>query len=247
MELTGKGVIVAGGAGSIGRAVVEHLSRNGARVAVLDSDPEGARKFTDATVTYLRADAADEQAVAQAVAAAVATLGEIHVLVNCTGMIHSEPLITLTDPQRRRHEVPNWDAVIRSNLTATFVVSLYVAEHMVTNRIKGVIVNFSSIAAAGNPGQTAYAAAKAGVEAMTVVWARELGSLGIRVLAIAPGFVDTPSTGAALSASSLQELKRRTPLRRLATVQEIAQTVSFAIENDFVTGRTISIDGGLTL
>jgi 3-oxoacyl-[acyl-carrier protein] reductase len=247
MDVSGKGVIVAGGAGAIGQAVVANLLRRAARVAVLDSDPDGARSFSDAAIAYLHADAADEEAVAQAVPEAAALLGTIHVLVNCTGAMHSEPFITLADSEWRRHDVDAWKAVIRSNLTATFVVSSYVAEHMVLNRTKGVIVNFSSIAAGGNRGQTAYAAAKAGVEAMTVVWARELGALGIRAVAIAPGFVDTPSTHAALSAQALQDWKRRTPLHRLATTQEIAQTVLFAIENDFVTGRTINVDGGLTI
>ena len=118
---------------------------------------------------------------------------------------------------------------------------------MAANRIKGVIVNLSSVSAAGNPGQTAYSAAKAGVEAMTAVWARELGPLGIRVVAIAPGFVDTHSTHAALSEEALKEWKRRTPLGRLGTAQEIASTVLFVLENDFISGCTIRVDGGLVI
>jgi len=110
-----------------------------------------------------------------------------------------------------------------------------------------VIVNFSSIAASGNPGQSAYAAAKAGIEAMTTVWARELGPLGIRAVAIAPGFVATPSTDAAMNPDALADLKRRTPLLRLARPAEITSAVLFAIENDFLTGTTIAVDGGLVL
>jgi len=247
IELAGKGVVVAGGAGSIGRSVIGMLRERGARLAVIDKDPDGAHRVDDAEIAYLQADAADDGAVAGAVGGAVARLGKIHALVNCTGVIHSEPLVSLMNPARRRHAVESWDAVIRSNLTATFMLAAHVAEHMATNRIKGVIVNFSSVAAAGNPGQTAYAAAKAGIEAMTAVWARELGPLGIRVVAIAPGFVDTPSTHAALSDALIKEWGQRTPLRRLATADEIAHGVVFAIENSFVTGRTIHIDGGLSV
>jgi 3-oxoacyl-[acyl-carrier protein] reductase len=150
-------------------------------------------------------------------------------------------------PDRRRHRIETWESTIRSNLTATFVLTSHVAEHMAANRTKGVIVNISSISASGNPGQTAYSAAKAGVEAMTSVWARELGPLGIRSVAIAPGFVATPSTDAAMSADALAELRRRTPLLRLGKPEEIAAAVAFAIDNDFLTGTTIAVDGGLVL
>jgi 3-oxoacyl-[acyl-carrier protein] reductase len=162
-------------------------------------------------------------------------------------LIHSEPLLNLMDTATKRHRIQTWEATIRSNLTATFVTTSVIAEHMALSRTKGVIVNFSSIAASGNPGQTAYAAAKAGVEAMTGVWARELGPLGIRAVAIAPGFVLTESTKAAMSDDALAELKRRTPILRLGKPAEIASAVLFAIENDFVTGTTIAVDGGLVL
>lgn len=151
------------------------------------------------------------------------------------------------DPQQRRHRISTWDATIRSNLTVTFVLGAHVAESMASTRTKGVIINFSSIAAAGNPGQSAYSAAKAGIEAMTTVWARELGPLGIRAVTIAPGFVATASTDAAMSESALSEIKRRTPLLRLAKAQEIASAVDFAIANDFLTGTTIAVNGGLVL
>ncbi|MEA2786566.1 MAG: Enoyl-(Acyl carrier protein) reductase, partial [Candidatus Eremiobacteraeota bacterium] len=97
MEVAGKGVLLAGGAGAIGQAVTANLLRRSARIAVLDSDPDGARHFSDAAIAYFHADGADEQAVAQAVPAAVAALGTIHVLVNCMGAMHSEPLIKLAD------------------------------------------------------------------------------------------------------------------------------------------------------
>lgn len=196
---------------------------------------------------YVTADTGDDASVGVAVAAVVSDFHRIDALINCAGKIHSEPLINLFGKEQRRHRLDTWNAVLYSNLTATFTVTAHVVEHMALARTKGVIVNFSSISATGNPGQTAYAAAKAGIEALTVVWSRELGPLGIRVVAIAPGFVDTPSTRAALSESALKDFVRRTPLGRLATPDEVAASVIFAIENDFLTGRTIAIDGGVVI
>lgn len=246
MEVAGKRVLVAGGAGQLGRASVDALLARGARVAVIDGDPEGGALFAD-KAPYFAADAADEAQAAVAVEQAATALDGLDALVNCIGLIHSEPLINLLAPEHRRHTLDNWNRVLTSNLSTAFVLGSLVAERMTIKRSKGVIVNFSSVAAVGNAGQSAYSAAKAGVEALTVVWGKELGSFGIRVVAIAPGFVDTPSMHSAMSADLVKDLVRRTPLRRLASVDAITNAVIFAIENDFLTGCTIHVDGGLTL
>ena len=124
-------------------------------------------------------------------------------------------------------------------------MSSHVVERMVRSRTRGLIVNISSVMAAGNPGQSAYSAAKAGVEALAVTWARELGGFGIRAVAIAPGFIDTPSTRQGLSPERLEDWVRKTPLRRLGTVEEVARAVVYAAENDFVTGTVLEVAGGL--
>jgi 3-oxoacyl-[acyl-carrier protein] reductase len=243
MDPAGKVAVVAGGSGNLGSAIVAALKARGARVAVVDIGD--AR--VDGAELSVQADLADDASAAAAVARIVAVCGGIDILVNAAGLIHSEPLVKLLDPERRAHRSDTWERVLRANLTATFVLSAHVAERMVAKRTKGVIVSFSSVAAGGNPGQSAYAAAKAGVEALTSVWARELGPMGIRAVAIAPGFVDTASTHAALNEEAIKEWKRRTPLHRLASTGEISAAVLFAIENDFLTGQTLHIDGGLTI
>jgi 3-oxoacyl-[acyl-carrier protein] reductase len=118
---------------------------------------------------------------------------------------------------------------------------------MVTRRTKGVIVNISSISACGNEGQTAYSAAKAAVNAMTVTWSKELGRWGIRCNAVAPGFIGTESTRHALSESNLKHVQDSTPLRRLGKAEEVAHAVTALIENDFINGVILDVNGGLTI
>jgi 3-oxoacyl-[acyl-carrier protein] reductase len=247
MAIVGKAVLVAGGAGHLGRAVVDALHDSGARVAVIDRSPAGAKLFADGGASYHCADAADENEAAPAIEDAVARLGGLDAFVNCAGLIHSEPLVNLLRPERRRHQIDTWDAVLKANLTAAFILGSLVAERMAMARTRGVIVNISSVAAAGNAGQSAYSAAKAGLEALTASWGKELGLFGIRAVAIAPGFIDTPSTHETLGEGLVKEWTRKTPLRRLGSLQAVTSAVLFAIENEFITGRTIHVDGGLTV
>jgi 3-oxoacyl-[acyl-carrier protein] reductase len=242
MDPHGRLFVVSGGSGNIGKIIAAALRSRGAQVAVLDKAPTDGE--SDACIPV---DLADEAGVAAAVSDVVTRFGPIHGLVNCAGTIHNEPLVNLLNRKQRRHRLESWDAVLKSNLTTTFLCSAHVAEHMLVSRTKGVIVNISSISARGNPGQTAYAAAKAGVEAMTIVWASELGAFGIRTVAVAPGFIDTPSTRAALNEAAIKELVQKTPLRRLGKAEDVAGAVLFAIENDFVTGCVIGINGGMRI
>jgi 3-oxoacyl-[acyl-carrier protein] reductase len=247
MNLSGAAVLVAGGAGQIGRSVVTALLDRGARVAVTDRLEQALTVFSGENVPYHVGDAADETDCVNVVRDVVEALGSIDALINCAGLIHNEPLINLLKSNDRRHGLTSWNAVIRANLTATFVLGSVVAEQMAATRTAGVIVNLSSVASAGNPGQSAYSAAKAGVEALTSAWAKELGLLGIRVVAVAPGFIDIASTHAALGEAAIKEWIRKTPLRRLGRPDAVTAAIMFAIENDFLTGRTIQVDGGVVL
>jgi len=122
-----------------------------------------------------------------------------------------------------------------------------VAAKMIKYRNKGVIVNISSISARGNAGQTAYAASKAAIEAMSKVWAKEFGCFGIRSVAVAPGFIDTAGTHDALEEKMLEQWIAKTPLRRTGNISEVVATIKFAIENDFMNGEVINVNGGLVI
>ena len=128
-----------------------------------------------------------------------------------------------------------------------FFVTREVVEKMAKNFTHGVIVNVSSISAAGNKGQTAYAASKGAINALTVTWAQELGPLGIRVAGLAPGIVDTDMPKKSLSKNLLKTIINKTPTKRMATPKEIAHGIIFIIENDFFCGRTLELDGGLRM
>ena len=234
--------LLAGGAGQLGRVVLMALQTAGWRVIVLDRDVSGLDG-----VESLACDLTDEEATRAAIAEAWSRAERIPVLVNCAGLIHNAPLIRVGATDERRHSLADWHRVIEANLTTAFLAAVTQAERMVATRTKGVIVNLSSIAASGNAGQGAYAAAKAGINAATQAWAKELGPMGIRFVAVAPGFIDTPSTHDAMHETVLRDWGKRTPLRRLGRAEDIASAVLFAIENPYLNGKVLEIDGGLTL
>lgn len=139
-----------------------------------------------------------------------------------------------------------FQTVMDVNVTGTFLCGREAAKWMVENETKGVIINISSAARAGNIGQTNYAASKAAVTTMAVGWARELGQYGIRVAAIAPGLIDTPMA-TQINDEAVEKMLAMVPLARIGEPSEIAHSVRFIIENDYFTGRVLEIDGGLRL
>ena len=159
----------------------------------------------------------------------------------------SDPFINLTNPSELMHNYSRFRDSIILNMDSVFIMTSAVVEQMVTKRLKGVIVNISSISATGNAGQIAYSAAKAAVNAMTVTLGKELGRWGIRCNAVAPGFIDTQSTQRAMNATALEHIVDNTPLRRLGSVEEVSRAVVSLVENDFITGETLRVDGGLRI
>jgi 3-oxoacyl-[acyl-carrier protein] reductase len=249
MDIKDKKVIVTGGASGIGRCLVEKLASEKAVVGVFDINKAALGKLEKAIPNiYCRVcDVSDPGQVEEAVDDFYTRFGVIDVLVNNAGIIHNALLVNLKKEASVRDDIEMWDKVIATNLSSVFYVTTHVARKMLIKRTKGVIVNVSSISAAGNLGQSAYSAAKAGVSALTVTWAKELSLFGIRVAGIAPGFTKTDATIQSMTKDVLDDWISKTPLRRLASPEEIADGILFIIRNDFLNGRILELDGGLRI
>lgn len=246
--------VVTGGGNGIGRATAQQLLAGGAAVAIWDRDAAAlgawaAEAQTGARVLPLRVDVRDRLAIDDAVERTVAHFGAIHVLINNAGVVRDAQLVKVVDGTPVEGMSSNaFDEVIAVNLAGVFHCTQAVVPIMMANG-GGVICNASSVVArAGNFGQTNYVAAKAGVEGMTQVWARELGRHGIRVNAIAPGFIGTDMT-AAMPAHLLARLAERAPLGRLGTPEEVAEAYCFLCSDAarFITGAVLPVDGGLVI
>lgn len=247
MQLDGAVAVVTGAAQNIGRCIALALADAGCRVAAFDRQREPLDELASGRISIFSCDVADPDETAAAVEAVMHEFGHIDILVNSAGWICSAPLYNLLDRTAGRHDLGVWQEALRLNLTTALVMSSCVAEQMIRRRTRGVIINISSVAARGNAGQSAYAAAKAGCNALALTWAKELGAFGIRALAIAPGFIDTPSTRAAMSEERLRDCVAKVPLRRLGSAEQVAQAVLFAASNDYLTGTVVELDGGLKL
>ncbi len=246
MKIEGAVALVTGGARGLGLAIASHLADLGAVVVAADRDATALASLP-ATIAGVETDVTDPARVAKTVADIASLHGGIDVLVNNAGVIFSAPLVNMLNPKSMMHDYGQFRDCVTANLDSVFIATSAVVEHMVRARRPGVIVNISSISARGNAGQTAYSAAKAGVNAMTVTWSKELGRLGIRCNAIAPGFIDTEATRRALSSATVKHLETSTPAGRLGSAKDVAEAAAYLIQNDFVTGAILDVNGGLVI
>lgn len=246
MKVDGSLALVTGGASGIGMAITERLLGDGAEVAVFDRDT-AALKNLPGEVLGVAVDVTQPEMVRACVADVAAKHGPIQILINNAGVIFSEPFINLSRPSELMHNYEKFRESLVVNMDSVFIMTAAVVEQMVMRRTAGVVVNISSISASGNAGQIAYSAAKAAVNAMTVTLAKELGRWGIRCNAVAPGFIRTESTHHAMSASALKYVEENTPLCRLGTADEVAHAVLSLVQNDFINGEILRVDGGLRI
>ena len=249
MRFNDKVALVTGAAQGIGAATARRLASEGASVAVVDLTAERAQPVVDeitaagGTAAAFGADVSDEASVGSMVDGVVARFGRLDVLVNNAGVTKDNLLFKMSRD--------DWDSVLAINLTGVFLCCQTAQGHMVAQR-SGTIVNLSSRSALGNRGQVNYAATKAGVQGLTATLALELGPLGIRVNAVAPGYVATSMTAATAtrvgsSPEEHQELAaKNTPLRRVGQPEEIASVIAFLASDDasYVSGQTLYVNGG---
>jgi NAD(P)-dependent dehydrogenase (short-subunit alcohol dehydrogenase family) len=243
--LAGRVALVTGAGRGIGAATALRLAADGAHVVVNDIYAASARVTAESVEEFGRraivsghdvSRYADAQAL---VAEAVAAFGHIDVLVNNAGVTR-DALLHKVDER-------DWDEVVRVDLKGPFNVGQACARRMI-ERGRGRIVNVASLAWLGNVGQTAYAAAKAGVIGMTRTWALELGRRGIQVNAVAPGFVDTAMTRQVPSPVR-DQFVRKIPLGRIGQPSDIADVIAFLASDDarYVSGQCIHVDGALSV
>jgi len=253
MNLQDKVIVITGGAQGLGLEMARMCAENGAALALIDMNAEQlAAAATELRATGVRvetyaANVADEASVEQTFAAIAADFAGIDGLINNAGILRDGLLLKYKDGQfTGKMPLQQFQSVIDVNLTGVFLCGREAAALMVQTGRKGVIINMSSVARGGNMGQTNYAASKAGVVAMTVTWARELGRYGIRVGAIAPGVIRTAMTDA-MKPEARERLVAMKPVGRLGEAAEIAHTAKYIFENDFFTGRVVEIDGGISM
>ncbi len=246
MRLQGKVAIITGGASGIGKATAARFLQEGARVAIWDINEAAGKALATtwaaqgASCKFYRVDTANLEAVTEMAEAVARDFGQIDILVNNAGITRDASMKKMTSPQ--------WQQVIDVNLTGVFNCTKAVSPYML-ERGYGRILNASSIVGIyGNFGQTNYVAAKAGVIGMTKVWAREFGRKGVTVNAVAPGFIQTEMVET-IPKEYLAQLGERTPMGRMGTPEDIANAYLFLASDEagFITGVTLSVDGGLVI
>jgi 3-oxoacyl-[acyl-carrier protein] reductase len=246
--LAGKKVLVTGGSRGIGAAIVRAAMAEGAEVAFTyrssretadDMVRELAGLHPEQRCVPVQADVADTLAMRQAIQTVILELGDVDVLVNNAGVARDSALARMS-----REE---WDEVIGTNLSGMFNATQPLVLRMAKRR-SGSIVNLTSIVGIyGSPGQASYAASKAGIIGFTKAMAREVAGNGVRVNAVAPGFVETDMI-AEMSAERFAYMKSRIPLGRLGQSEEVANVVCFLASDkaSYITGTVIQVDGGMT-
>lgn len=239
--------LVTGGSRGIGRSIAEQLAASGHRVAInFVSNETAAAEVVAAieagggTAVAVRGDVGDEASVDALISEVQENLGPIEILVNNAGITRDDLLM--------RMKPDAWDSVMQTNLRSVYLCSRAVMRGMLRGRW-GRIISLSSVAGVyGNPGQANYAAAKAGIIGFTMSLAKEIGSRGITVNAVAPGFIATDMT-AALGDGVADAVAEKITVGRLGRPEEVASAVGYLASEDasYITGQTVVVDGGLAL
>ena len=262
MNLEGKVVVITGGGRGLGRAFASELADKGANLALVDLNQDDLNATKEMALakgvkvqTYVT-NVAKEDEVVSLFDQIVKDFGQVDGLINNAGITRDGLIVrkkkikdeagNVTGEEIQKMSLQNWQLVIDVNLTGVFLCAREFFEKQLQLGGKGVCINISSISRNGNMGQTNYTATKAGVAEMTVTWAKEMAQHGVRCAAIAPGYINTEMV-AAIREDVKQKIIDQVPIRRLGEPSEIARTAIFILENDYITGRVIEVDGGLRI
>ena len=247
MDLTGRVAVVTGGSRGIGKAIAIRLAARGAAVIVnYRADAAGAAEVAEGIAAaggraqVLKADVSVPEQAEEMVKQALAWQGRIDILVNNAGITRDNLLVRMSEDE--------WDMVLDTNLKGVFNCTKAVAKLMMRER-RGKIVNMASVMGiVGNAGQANYSASKGGVIALTKTTAKELGSRGINVNAVAPGFIQTVMTEE-MPEEAKADISKQIPLRRLGTPEDVAEVVLFLCSESasYITGQVIAVDGGMVM
>jgi 3-oxoacyl-[acyl-carrier protein] reductase len=253
MQIVGQTIAITGAGRGLGRAMALEFAQRGGHLALIDLNAADLAttaalcQEAGSTARTYQCNVTDEAGVIATLDAIVADFGHLDVMINNAGIVKDALLVKAKDGEIvGKMTLDQWNAVIAVNLTGVFLCGREAAERMIRSGRGGVIINISSISKDGNVGQTNYVAAKAGVAALATTWAKELARYQIRVGAIAPGYSATDIL-TSMSPETLARVTAPVPLKRLGQPEEIAKTAVFIVENDFFTGRTICVDGGLRI
>lgn len=255
MELKDKVIVITGGGRGLGRAMALELAAKGAKLALADLSQEdldttiGLCMEAGVEARGYICNVANEADVEKLFADIVADFGSLNGLVNNAGVTRDGLFLKVdreTGKVAKKMSMDQWNLVMDVNLTGTFLCAREAAAQMIDTGSEGCIINISSISRHGNMGQTNYSATKSAVESMSVVWAKELARYGIRSASIAPGFIGTEMV-MSMKPEALEKIAAGIPAKRLGKPEEIAKTVSFIFENDYISGRCFEIDGALRL
>jgi len=245
IDLNGKVALVTGGARGIGKAICLNLAKNGADIAIIGgTDNQELTKEIVALkrkCAFYKCDVSDFEASKAVVDTILKDFSKIDILVNNAGITCDKLLIQMTEN--------DFDKVISVNLKGVFNICSHVTKWIIRNKIKGKIINISSVAGLdGNIGQTNYAAAKAGLIGFSKSLAKEVAPRGICVNTIAPGFIETDMTKVLAEEIKTKSLEK-IPLKRFGQVEDIANAVAFLSSSaaDYITAQVLRIDGGMTL
>lgn len=253
MKIQDTVIAITGAAQGLGAAMALSLAKKGAHIALIDMNPERLSETKNAceqigvkAKSYV-CNVANEQDVESTFNQIVLDFGQLDGLINNAGILRDGLLTKVKDGKVvGKLSLQQWQTVIDVNLTGVFLCGREAAIKMIETKRPGCIINISSIAKAGNVGQSNYSAAKAGVVALSTTWAKELARYGIRSMSIAPGFMETEMT-ASMKPEAQEHMKRVIPLGKAGQPTHIEQSVVHIFENDYLTGRVIEVDGGLRI